>query len=320
MTDPMIEPMIELGHVSKAYDGRVVVDDLSLSVPRGAFCVLLGPSGCGKSTTLRMINRLVPADSGTIRVGGEDVAAVPAEALRRRIGYVIQSTGLFPHWRVADNIATVPRLLGWPRERVAARVDELLTLLRLDPATYGGKFPHQLSGGEQQRVGVARALAADPELLLMDEPFAAVDPVTRDALQGEIARIHRVTGKTIVFVTHDIEEALRLATVIAILDRGRVVQCGAPLDIVERPASDFVRQFLGGQGIGLKLLSVRKVGEHMRQGEVAFGKTADGEPVAQDASLADALGQMTARHTDRLPVAKADGTIVGVITLADLVR
>jgi osmoprotectant transport system ATP-binding protein len=315
MTDKPTEPMIEIDRVRKAYDGRVVVDDLSLSVPKGAFCVLLGPSGCGKSTTLRMINRLVPADSGTIRVGGEDVTAVPPEALRRRIGYAIQSTGLFPHWRVADNIATVPRLLGWPRERVTARVEELLTLLRLDPATYRGKFPHQLSGGEQQRVGVARALAADPDLLLMDEPFAAVDPITRDALQVEIARVHQATGKTIVFVTHDIEEALRLASVIAILDRGRVAQIGTPLEIVETPASDFVREFVGAQGIGLKLLSVRKVADHMRAGE-----TAAGEPVTLDASLAEAMGLMTARRTDRLPVADAAGKVVGVITLADLVR
>ena len=311
----MTEPMIELEHVGKTYDGRIVVDDLSLSVPKGAFCVLLGPSGCGKSTTLRMINRLVPADSGTIRVGGEDVTAIPPEALRRRIGYAIQSTGLFPHWRVADNIATVPRLLGWPRERVEARVSELLTLLRLDPATYRSKFPHQLSGGEQQRVGVARALAADPDLLLMDEPFAAVDPITRDALQGEIARIHRETGKTVVFVTHDIEEALRLASVIAILDRGRVAQIGTPLEIVENPASDFVGEFVGAQGIGLKLLSVRKVAERMRAGE-----TAAGEPMALDASLAEAMGLMTARRTDRLPVADAAGKVVGVLFLADLVR
>ena len=311
----MTEPMIELGHVRKAYDGRVVVDDLSLDVPQGAFCVLLGPSGCGKSTTLRMINRLVDFDSGAIRVGGEDILGVPAEALRRRIGYVIQSTGLFPHWRVADNIATVPRLLGWERERIDARVTELLALLRLDPGAYRGKYPHQLSGGEQQRVGVARALAADPDVLLMDEPFAAVDPITRDALQGEIARIHRETGKTILFVTHDIEEALRLATVIAILDRGRLAQLGTPLEIVENPRSDFVRDFIGAQRIGLKLLAVRRVGERMRAGE-----SVEGEPIAQEASLADALGLMTARRCDRLPVARADGRVVGVLFLADLVR
>jgi len=307
--------MIEIERVSKSYDGFTVVDDLSLSVPQGAFCVLLGPSGCGKSTTLRMINRLVDFDGGAIRVGGENVRAVAPEVLRRRIGYVIQSNGLFPHWRVADNIATVPRLLGWARERIEARVDELLALLRLDPPTYRSKFPHQLSGGEQQRVGVARALAANPDVLLMDEPFAAVDPITRDALQGEIARIHRETGKTILFVTHDIEEALRLATVIAILDRGKLAQLGTPLDIVENPRSDFVRDFVGAQGVGLKLLSVRRVGARMRVGEAAEGK-----PIAAHASLAEALGEMTARRCDRLAVADAGGQVIGALLLADLVR
>ena len=307
--------MIELSHVGKHYEGRAVVDDLSLTVPQGAFCVVLGPSGCGKSTTLRMINRLVDFDRGTIKIGGVDVMSVPPETLRRRIGYAIQSTGLFPHWRIADNIATVPRLLGWPRERIETRVDELLTLLRLDPATYRNKFPHQLSGGEQQRVGVARALAADPDVLLMDEPFAAVDPITRDALQGEIVRIHRETGKTILFVTHDIEEALRLATVIAILDRGRLAQLGTPREIVENPQSDFVRDFVGAQGIGLKLLSVRKVAERMRPGEHA-----EGEPISGDASLAEALGQMAAQRRDRLPVADNEGRVIGALLLADLVR
>jgi osmoprotectant transport system ATP-binding protein len=307
--------MIEIERISKSYDGRTVVDGLSLSVPDGALCVLLGPSGCGKSTTLRMINRLVPVDAGVIRVDGEDVSRVPEEALRRRIGYAIQSTGLFPHWRVEDNIAIVPRLLKWPEQRVRDRVAELLELLRLDPATYRGKFPHQLSGGEQQRVGVARALAADPDLLLMDEPFGAVDPITRAALQSEIAHIHRATGKTIVFVTHDIEEALRLATVIAILNRGRLAQLGTPLEIVEHPASDFVRDFVGGAGSGLRLLSVRRVSDRMHPGE-----TAAGEAISVDASLADALSLMTARRTDRLSVADGDGRPVGSIDLADLVR
>ncbi|MGH7115224.1 MAG: ABC transporter ATP-binding protein, partial [Stellaceae bacterium] len=261
--------MIALDHVTKRYDGRAVVDDLSLEIPAGEFCVLLGSSGCGKSTTLRMINRLVAADAGTIWVGGEDVTRLPPEALRRRIGYAIQSTGLFPHWTVADNIATVPRLLKWPAARVGARVAELLELLRLDPPLYRGKYPHQLSGGEQQRVGVARALAADPELLLMDEPFAAVDPITRDALQGEIARIHRTTQKTIVFVTHDIEEALRLATMIAIMDQGRIAQLGTSIELLEHPANDFVGDFIGRQGLGLKLLSVRRVADRLRRGEDA---------------------------------------------------
>jgi osmoprotectant transport system ATP-binding protein len=311
----MTEPMIDFGAVGKAYDGRTVVSDLTLAIPAGAFCVLLGPSGCGKSTTLRMINRLVPFDSGTIRVGGEDVLGIAPEALRRRIGYAIQSTGLFPHWRVADNIATVPRLLGWPPERVRDRVAELLTLLRLDPAVYAGKYPHQLSGGEQQRVGVARALAADPDILLMDEPFAAVDPITRDALQSELARIHRATGKTIVFVTHDIEEALRLATMIAIMERGRLAQIGTPLEIVERPASGFVRDFVGVQGGGLKLLSVRRVADRTRRGDGP-----EGVAIAESATLAEALEAMIAHRVDRLAVADESGDAVGAITLADLVR
>jgi len=307
--------MIELEHVSKFYNGRPVVDDLSLSIPNGAFCVLLGPSGCGKSTTLRMINRLVPLDRGTIRVGGDDITLLPPEALRRRIGYAIQSTGLFPHWRVGDNIATVPRLLRWPRQRVRDRIVELLELLRLDPTVYRDKYPHQLSGGEQQRVGVARALAGDPELLLMDEPFAAVDPVTRAALQGEILRIHQATKKTIVFVTHDIEEALLLASDIAILERGRLAQWGGALDLVERPANGFVAEFVGGGTAPLRALALRKVGERLRPGESAAG-----EPLQIDATLRDALAAMAARHVDRVPVVDSDGHTVGAITLADLVR
>jgi osmoprotectant transport system ATP-binding protein len=307
--------VIEIAHVVKEYQDRRVVDDLSLTIEEGALCVLLGPSGCGKSTTLRMINRLIPFDAGEIRVGGEDIRRVPPDELRRRIGYAIQSTGLFPHWRVEDNIATVPRLLGWPRQRMRNRVTELLEMFRLDPETYRGKFPHQLSGGEQQRVGVARALAADPAVLLMDEPFAAVDPIVRDALQGEIARIHRATGKTIVFVTHDIDEALRLATVIAIMERGRLAQSGVPLDIVEHPANEFVREFVGREGSGLKSLALRTVAERVRPGDGAAG-----EPIPAGASLRDALAAMTARRTDTLPVVDDAGRLAGVITLADLVR
>ena len=307
--------MIEIERVSKTYGDNRVVDGLSLTIPEGAFCVLLGPSGCGKSTTLRMINRLVAFDSGMIRVGGEDVRLVPPEALRRRIGYAIQSIGLFPHWRVEDNIATVPRLLNWPRARVRDRVTELLELLRLDPASYRAKYPHQLSGGEQQRIGVARALAADPDLLLMDEPFAAVDPVTRLALQGEILRIQQATKKTIVFVTHDIEEALLLATDIAIMERGRLAQWGTPLDLLEHPASAFVAEFVGGEASGLKLLLLRTVADRLRPGEAA-----EGEPLSSDALLRDALAAMATRHTDRLPVVDIGGRPLGVITLADLVR
>jgi osmoprotectant transport system ATP-binding protein len=307
--------MIEIDKVTKSYEDHRVVDGLSLGVAAGELCVLLGASGCGKSTTLKMINRLVPIDSGSIRIAGEDIANVPAEVLRRRIGYAIQSIGLFPHWSVEDNIATVPRLLKWPRARMRDRVTELLEMFRLDPATYRGKFPDQLSGGEQQRVGVARALAADPALLLMDEPFGALDPITRDALQAELARIQRATAKTIVFVTHDIEEALRLATRIAIMQEGRIVQLGSPLEILEHPASDFVADFVGGQSIGLKLLSVRKITDRMRPGE-----TAEGEPLSADTPLRDALSAMTLRRTDRLPVCDAEGRNIGVIALTDLIR
>ncbi|HEX2151564.1 MAG TPA: ABC transporter ATP-binding protein [Stellaceae bacterium] len=307
--------MIEIEHVTKTYGDRRVVDALSLTVPEGAFCVLLGPSGCGKSTTLRMINRLVPFDSGAIRVGGEDVRHLPPEALRRRIGYAIQSVGLFPHWRVEDNIATVPRLLGWPPTRVRERVEELLLLLRLDPETYRGKYPHQLSGGEQQRIGVARALAADPDLLLMDEPFAALDPIARAALQEEMLRIQLQTRKTIVFVTHDIDEALRLASVIGVLDRGRLAQWGKPIELLERPASAFVTEFVGGEASSLKLLGLKTVAERMRP-----GTTADGQAVPSDASLRDALSAMIARRADRLPVVDPSGHPVGTITLGDLVR
>ena len=307
--------MIELERVSKSYGAARAVDELSLSVPESAFCVLLGPSGCGKSTILRMINRLVPFDGGAIRVAGDDIRAVPPEALRRRIGYAIQSIGLFPHWRVADNIATVPRLLGWPEARARDRVTELLEMLRLDPATYRGKYPHQLSGGEQQRVGVARALAADPDLLLMDEPFAAVDPVTRAALQGEMLRIQEATRKTVLFVTHDIDEALRLASLIAVIEHGRLAQLGAPRDILEHPANAFVAEFVGGETGGLKLLGLRRVAERVRLGE-----SADGEPLSCDASLRDALAAMAARHADRLPVVDASGCPLGAIHLADLLK
>ncbi len=304
--------MIELSDVVKAYDGRRVVDGVSLSVPRGSFTVLVGGSGSGKSTCLRFINRLIAPTSGTVRVDGEDVSASAPEKLRRRIGYVIQSIGLFPHWTVADNIATVPRLLRWPRARVAARVEELLALLRLEPATYRDRYPHQLSGGQQQRVGIARALAADPDILLMDEPFGALDPLIRGELRREMTALHAATGKTIVFVTHDMDEALSLADRLVILRAGKIEQSGTPLDIVERPASEFVRDFIGRADRGLTLLSLRKVGDHVRPGEAG-----EGEPIAPEMSLKEALSQMVLRGSNALPVGGAQG---GVIRLADIVK
>lgn len=307
--------MIELSSVTKRYADRTVVDEVSLTIASGAFCVLVGPSGSGKSTTLKMINRLIDVDDGTITVDGADIRDVPAEDLRRGMGYVIQSIGLFPHWTVADNIATVPRLLKWPEERVQARVQELIGLLQLDADEVAQRFPHELSGGQQQRIGVARALAADPNIVLMDEPFGALDPITRDTLQGELQRIHAATGKTIVFVTHDMDEALKLGTQIAILDEGRLVQCGTPEEILRAPANDFVRTFIGGADYGLRLLAVAKVRDHVR----ANGAL-DGPPISADASLKEALSMMIASHREALPVRDAKGRQLGAVHLADLAR
>ncbi len=308
--------MIELQAVGKAYGNTQAVDGVSLSIERGEFVVLIGPSGSGKSTLLKMINRLVEHDRGQILFKGEEIRSFRPEDIRRRMGYAIQLTGLFPHWSVARNIATVPELLGWPAARIAARVDELLALLGLDPPAYRGRYPHQLSGGQQQRAGVARALAADPEALLMDEPFGALDPITRLTLQGELARIHRASGKTIVLVTHDIDEALRLATRIVLLDRGRIVQAGTPAQLLSQPVNDFVSDFIGRSDLGLKLLGLQTAAESMRAGD-PDGVIA-GEAIAATLSLRDALSIFVERHVDRLPVADAQGRVVGSLHFADL--
>ena len=248
--------MIRLEELTKAYGGQVVVDRLSLDVPGGEVCVLVGPSGCGKTTTLKMVNRLVEPTRGRIFLGGEDVTEVDAVSLRRRIGYVIQQVGLFPHQTVADNVATVPRLLGWPRPRVAARVEELLALVGLEPSRFAARYPPELSGGQRQRVGVARALGADPPALLMDEPFGAIDPVTRDRLQQEFLRLQAELHKTVIFVTHDIDEAVTVGDRIAILREGGVLeQYDTPAAVLGRPASPFVADFVGADR-GLKRLAV----------------------------------------------------------------
>jgi osmoprotectant transport system ATP-binding protein len=236
--------MIELERVSKRVGASVVVDGLSFQIRRGEFFVVVGTSGAGKSTTLRMINQLVPHSSGSIRVEGKDVREWSLTALRRRMGYVIQSIGLFPHWTVERNVGAVPELLAWPKARIRERAAELLDALGLAPEHFLARYPHQLSIGQQQRVGIARALAADPDVLLMDEPFGALDPLTRDALQVDVARIQRGSRKTVVFVTHDMDEALRLASRIAVMHRGQVVQIGAPIELISKPESEFVRDFL----------------------------------------------------------------------------
>ncbi len=306
--------MIEFTQVSKTFNGQSAVSDLNLHFKTGAFSVLIGTSGSGKSTTLKMINRLVEHDAGTIRFAGEEIRSLPLLALRRRMGYAIQSIGLFPHWTVAQNIATVPQLLKWPRTKIDARIDELMALLELDPQLRG-RYPHQLSGGQQQRVGVARALAADPEVLLMDEPFGALDPVTRGALQQEMKRIHRLLGRTIVLVTHDIDEALQLADNLVLMDGGRVVQQGTPLEMLTRPANEFVRTFFGRSELGVRLLSLRSVGDYVRPGEQVAG-----EPLDATMTLRDALSAFVARRCEVLPVANADGVPCGALHFQDLLR
>ena len=252
-------------HVTKRYPGTGdgnpgAVEDLSLEVPAGKICVLVGPSGCGKTTSLKMVNRLVEPTSGRILIGETDVARRDVIDLRRSIGYVIQQVGLFPHQTVCENVATVPRLLGWERARQQARATELLELVGLDPARYANRYPSALSGGERQRVGVARALAADPPVLLMDEPFGAVDPIVRERLQNELLKLQERLAKTILFVTHDIDEAIKMGDLVAVMQvGGHLAQYGPPDEILAQPASDFVASFVGADR-GLKRLALVRVG------------------------------------------------------------
>lgn len=305
--------MLELKAVNKFFNGWQAVADVDLQVAAGELAVLIGTSGSGKSTTLKMINRLIEPDSGSIRLAGEDIRSQPPEVLRRRIGYAIQSVGLFPHWTVEQNIAAVPSLLKWPKSRIRDRVVELLELLHLPAAQYLSRYPHQLSGGQQQRVGVARALAADPEVLLMDEPFGALDPVTRGTLQQELLRIQAQSGKTIVLVTHDIDEALLLGQRIVLMDKGRVVQQGSAQDFLLHPASDFVRDFVGQSDVGVRLLGLDTVASRMRPLQPVSG-----EPIAASATLREALSAFVARRVSSLPVIDAQGQPAGVLHFADL--
>ena len=255
------EPLIQLEHVTKAYPGveEPAVKDLNLEVNPGEILVLVGPSGCGKSTTLRLINRMIEPTSGRIIYEGEDVTKADPNELRRRMGYVIQQIGLFPHRTIAENIATIPRLLKWPKDKINARVNELLEVVSMDPGIYRDRYPSELSGGQAQRVGVARALGADPDVLLMDEPFGAIDPITRDRLQNEFLRLQEELKKAIVFVTHDVDEAVKMGDRIAILrDQSEIAQLDTPEHILTDPADEFVENFLGSGAI-LKTLTLRRV-------------------------------------------------------------
>ncbi|HSK93680.1 MAG TPA: betaine/proline/choline family ABC transporter ATP-binding protein [Candidatus Angelobacter sp.] len=252
--------VVAFEHVTKRYPGteRPAVDDLTLTVPAGEICVLVGPSGCGKTTTMKMVNRLIEPTDGRITIDGQDVTELPAVELRRRIGYVIQQIGLFPHLTIGENVGVVPQLLGWKAGRIRSRTDELLELVGL-PAAYRDRYPSELSGGERQRVGVARALAADPPVMLMDEPFGAVDPIRRERLQNEFLRLQEQVRKTIVFVTHDVDEAIKMGDRIAVLQRGGILaQYDTPAAVLAHPASEFVERFVGADR-GLKRLSLARV-------------------------------------------------------------
>ncbi len=307
---------IAFDRVTKRYPGRAepAVRELTLTVPAGEICCLVGPSGAGKTTAMKMVNRLIDITEGDITIGGTSVRTLDVTALRRGIGYVIQQVGLFPHMSVADNVATVPRLLGWPKARIAAQVDELLHLVDLPPDDYRSRFPAQLSGGERQRVGLARALGANPPVMLMDEPFGALDPITRARLQQELLRIQHELRKTIVFVTHDIDEAILLGDRIAILREGGILaQYDTPEALLARPADDFVARFLGTDR-GLKLLSLRRLEEvELAPLDGVAAPSADGST-----TLRDALSLMITARSRSLVVVGSDGEPRGVVTLETL--
>nr|WP_242045975.1 ABC transporter ATP-binding protein [Leptolyngbya sp. FACHB-16] len=291
----------------------MAVNEVTCEIEAGKLVVLLGPSGCGKTTLLKMVNRLYEPTSGTIYLDGQDIRRMKATSLRKQIGYVIQQSGLFPHMTVAQNIAVVPKLLGWSRPKIQERVDELLTLVALDPGDFRDRYPAQLSGGQQQRVGVARALAGDPQVILMDEPFGAIDAITRTALQDEILRLQRQLKKTILFVSHDVEEALRLADNILIMRTGQVVQYDTPFHILTQPADYFVHELMGADDM-VRQLSLLRVETAMMDMPPNYAHT-DAEPtITRDDSLRHALSLILRTGARRLTVLE-DGNAVGFLTL-----
>ena len=305
--------MITLEHLEKKYGETFAVRDLSLTFPDASITALLGPSGCGKTTTLRMINRLIEPTSGRVLLDGQDAASLKPETLRRGIGYVIQQIGLFPHLSVAQNVATVPDLLGWGKSQTRTRVDELLALVGLEPQTYRDKRPAELSGGQAQRVGVARALAADPPILLMDEPFGALDPIARDEVQERFLNIQSELKKTVVIVSHDIDEALRMGDYVALMRSGELAQFGTPDDLVRRPASEFVRQFLGDDA-NLRQLAGVPVRRFVRSGD------ARGLPrIEADTNTRTALALMLRAGSEGAAIWEGE-RLLGVVTFSDLIR
>ncbi len=307
--------MIVIESLTKRYGSTTAVDAVSMVIERNSITVIVGTSGSGKSTLLRMINRLIEPTSGRVLIEDRDTASEPGHLLRRRIGYVIQGHGLFPHRTVAENVGTVPRLLGWKEGRIRARGAELLAALQLDPAQYSEKYPYQLSGGQQQRVGVARALAAEPAVLLMDEPFGALDPIIREKAQDDLLDIQRKFGTTIVLVTHDIDEAFRLGDRVAVMSEGRLLQYDRPEVLVTRPASPLVARMTGSAERAMRLLSLTTAGEAALP-LAANGAGKDGLVVPTTASLREVLSELLWRGSECATVVDADGTPSGQLTVA----
>jgi osmoprotectant transport system ATP-binding protein len=307
--------MISFENVSVSFGDVCALRDVDLRIDEGDLCVLVGPSGSGKSTLLRLVNGLVRPAAGVVRVRGEDVARLDPSRLRRSIGYVIQFVGLFPHRTVAENIATVPRLLGWPKAKIDGRVDEMLALVRLDPGQVRGRRPSELSGGQAQRVGLARALAGDPDLLLMDEPFGAVDPITRRTLRAELRRIHAETGKTVLLVTHDPLEALELATRLVVLRQGQIISEGDPAIVTGSGADPFVRELIGARELVLRRLDLVPVSDVMQPTlELATGD------IRSEASLLDALTSLLELRQHTLRVRSSDGEAIGSISARTIIE
>ncbi|WP_337267943.1 ABC transporter ATP-binding protein [Oryzifoliimicrobium ureilyticus] len=306
--------MIELFNVTKRYGPTTVVNDVSMRVERGSITAIVGTSGSGKSTLLRMINRLVPLDEGKIRIGGRNIMDVPETELRRHIGYVIQGNGLFPHRTVRQNIATVPQLLGWTAAKIESRVDELLDIFGLAPREYAGKYPHELSGGQQQRVGVARALAANPEVLLMDEPFGALDPVIRGKAQDDLKDIQSRLGTTIFLVTHDMDEAFRLGNRIAVMSHGRLLQYDTPEAVISEPADRFVESLTGTGERALKKMALTALNQRMEPVKPGLASA-----LPESLNLREALSELLWRGVDQAAVQNGKGDIVGSISLQALV-
>jgi osmoprotectant transport system ATP-binding protein len=307
---------IDFEHVTKRYENseRPAIDDLTLTLPAGEICVLIGPSGGGKTTALKMINRLISITEGDITVDGQSVNGLEKTELRRGMGYVIQQIGLFPHMTVEENVGTVPKLLHWDKQRTRARGRELLELVGLDPDEHGRRYPHQLSGGQRQRVGLARAMAADPPVMLMDEPFGAIDPITRERLQDDFLRLHREIRKTVVFVTHDIDEAIKMGDRICILrEGGKLAQYDTPEAILARPADDFVARFVGADR-GLKRLALRRLDEVELQPAADGGGGADLPEADGRMTLRDALSLMLTEGATGVLVRGADGGTRGYLT------